>query len=133
MSSDIKNNILKHDIKMPKTLSRSREKNSDYLMMLGRKAKGEATPKVAKIIELYNLGIISQVETAENNIIKLINAKTEKQRNSAFKQYDKIIDKHETKEPLSKRLFEKKEQRKKQKKYVSGKNHPTKTVHKKKI
>ena len=116
---------------MPKTLSRSREKNSDYLTMLGRKAKGEATPKVAKILTLYNQAKISQVETAENIIIKLINAKTEKQRNSAFKQSDKITEKHETKEPLTKRLEEKKEQRKKQKFYASGKIHLTKTVHKK--
>ena len=56
---------------MPKTLSKSREKNSDYLTMLGRKAKGQITPKVANFITLYTQGKISQVETAENMIIKV--------------------------------------------------------------
>ena len=32
------------------------------------------------IITLYNQGIITQVETAENMITKLVNAKTEKQQ-----------------------------------------------------
>lgn len=89
-------------------LSKSREKNSDYLTMLGRRAKGQITPKVSNIITLCNQGKISQVETAENMIIKLTAAKTEKQQTSVFKQYDKLITKHETKEPLNKRLAEKK-------------------------
>jgi hypothetical protein len=89
-------------------MTKIRSKNSNYLTSLGRKAKGEATPKVANIITLYNKGKISQVETAENMIIKLITTKTEKQKLSTFKQYDKLVSKYETKEPLNVRLDEKK-------------------------
>ena len=79
--------------------------------MLGRKAKGTITPNVGNIITLYTQGKISQVETAENMIIKLLNSKTDEQQQSVFKQYDKLIGKSETKEPLSKRLVEKKVQK----------------------
>ena len=101
-------NNLNHSI-MTQNLSKSKEKNSDHLAMLGRKAKGQITPKVLNIITLYTQGKISQVETAENIIIKLTGAKTEKQQTTVFKQYDKLVAKHESKEPLNKRLAEKKE------------------------
>ena len=65
-------------------MSKIRLNNSDYLTSLGRRAKGEATPKVAKIIKLYNQSKISQLQTAENIIIKLITAKTEKQQQSTL-------------------------------------------------
>ena len=65
-------------------MTKTRERNSNYLISLGRKAKGEATPKVGKIITLYNQSKISQLQTAENVIIKLITAKTEKEQKSAF-------------------------------------------------
>ena len=61
-------------------ISKTRERNSNYLLSLGRRAKGEATPKVSKIITLYNQSKISQLQTAENIILKLITAKTEKQQ-----------------------------------------------------
>ena len=88
-------------------LSRTRERNSDYLTMLGRKSKGAITPKVCKIITLYHQGKISQVQTAENMIVKLVDSKTEKQQTTTFKPYDKLVEKYETKEPLSKRLSKK--------------------------
>ena len=47
-------------------------------------------------------------------IIKLITAKTEKQQKSIFRQYDKLIDKYKDKEPLNKRLVEKKQIKNKQ-------------------
>ena len=72
-------------------MTKTRERNSNYLISLGRRAKGEATPKVNKIITLYNQSKISQLQTAENIIIKLITAKTEKQQQSAFKQYEKLV------------------------------------------
>ena len=75
---------------------------------MGKRAKGEAPPKVNKIITLYNQSKISQLQTAENIISKLITAKTEKQQKSTFKQYDKIVDKSKANEPLNKRLIEKK-------------------------
>ena len=40
-------------------MTKTRERNSNYLTYLGRKAKGEATPKVGKIITLYNQSKIS--------------------------------------------------------------------------
>ena len=91
------------------SMTKTRERNSNYLTSLGRRAKGEATPKVGKLITLYNQGKIAQLQTAENPILKLINAKTDKQLKSAFKQIDKVVDKYETKEPLNKRLVEKKQ------------------------
>ena len=89
-------------------MTKTRERNAAYLISLGRKTKGEATPKVNKIITLYNQGKISQIQTAENIIRKLITAKTEKEQKSAFKQYEKIVDKYKANEPLNKRLVEKK-------------------------
>ena len=87
-------------------MTKTRERNAAYLISLGRKAKGEATAKINKIITLYNQSKISQVQTAENIIRKLITAKTEKQQKSAFKKYDKIVDKYKANEPLNKRLEE---------------------------
>ena len=74
-------------------MTKTRERNAAYLISLGRKAKGEATAKINKIITLYNQSKISQVQTAENIIRKLITAKTEKQQKSAFKNplYTKIF------------------------------------------
>ena len=108
-------------------MSKTRERNVNYLLSLGRRAKGEATPKVSKIITLYNQGKISQIQTAENIIRKLINTKTEKEQKSAFKQYEKIVENYKANEPLNKRLTDKKEMRKKKQFYVSGKIHLVKT------
>ena len=77
--------------------TKTRERNSNYLLSLGRRAKGEATPKVNKIITFYNQPKISQLQTAENIIIKLITAKTEKEQKAAFKKYDKVVEKYEIK------------------------------------
>ena len=75
-------------------MTKTRERNSNYLISLGRRANGEATPKVNKIITLYNQSKISQLQTAENIIIKLITAKTEKQQRSTLKHYEKLIEQH---------------------------------------
>ena len=72
-------------------MTKTRERNSNYLTSLGRRATGEATPTVGKIITFYNQSKISQLQTAENIIIKLITAKTEKQQQSAFKQYEQLV------------------------------------------
>ena len=58
-------------------MTKTRETNSNYLTSLGRMAKGEATPKVAEIITLYNQSKITQLQTAENNILKLITIKND--------------------------------------------------------
>lgn len=72
-------------------------------MRLCRKATGEAKTQIDKVIELYNARKVSQVETAENVINKLIN-KDPKIQASGFKQAEKIIEKHKDKAPLSKRM-----------------------------
>ena len=94
-----KNNLISKPIIMNKNIS----KNSAYLMQLGRKGTGAAPVKISNIIELYNLRKISQVQTAENVIQKLIN-KDPKIQQKGFKQADKIIESHKEKEPLNKRL-----------------------------
>ena len=59
--------------------TKTRSRNTNYLSSLGRRAQGEATTaKVDKIIELYRQSKISQVQTAENIINKLITAKEQK-------------------------------------------------------
>ena len=78
-------------------------RNSDYLEKLGRRAKGDATPKVGKILELYNLRKISQVQTAENVILKLI-SKDEKEQKKGFKHANKIINKYKDVLPLKERI-----------------------------
>jgi hypothetical protein len=84
-----KNNLISKPIIMNKNIS----KNSDYLIKLDRKGKGHAPVKIGKIIELYNLRKISQVQTAENVIKKLID-KDPKIQKSGLKQADIIIEKH---------------------------------------
>ena len=57
---------------MYNNMTKLRESNFKYLLSIARKAKGEATPKVNKILTLYNQSKISQVQTAENIIKKII-------------------------------------------------------------
>ena len=94
---------------MYNNMTKLRESNFKYLLSIARKAKGEATVKVNKILTLYNQGKISQIQTAENIINKLTSSKTDKEQKSAFKKYDKIVDKYQANEPLNKRLVEKKQ------------------------
>jgi hypothetical protein len=61
---------------------------------------------VCKILELYNLRKIAQVQTAENVILKLI-SKDAKEQKKGFKLADKIIAKHHEVESLSHRLRQK--------------------------
>ena len=81
-------------------------RNSNYLEKLGRKSKGEATPKVGKILELCNLRKIAQLQTAENVILKLI-SKDVKEQKKGFKLADKIVTKYQEVMPLSHRLRQK--------------------------
>ena len=83
--------------------------NSKYLVTLARKAKGEAPAKIGKIIELYNLRKISQVQTAENVIKQLISADPKIQQKGS-QQADKVIEKHIEVQTLSHRLRERKQQ-----------------------
>ena len=82
-------------------MTKSRTRNTKYLITLGRNARGDAEPKVNEIIKLYSESKIPQLQTAENIIIDLIYNKKKK---SITKRYDKLVDKYKTKEPLNKRL-----------------------------
>ena len=57
-----RHNSLNPVIKNPLNTEITEKRNSQYLEKLGRRAKGEATPKVGKILELYNLRKISYFE-----------------------------------------------------------------------
>ena len=81
-------------------------RNSQFLTQLGRKAKGEAKSKVDEIIDLYKSRKISQVQTAENAIMKLI-SNDSKSQESGIKLHQKIIAKHQEMPTLSHRLRQK--------------------------
>ena len=89
---------------MYNNMTKTRERNFKYLLSVGRKAKGEATVKVNKILTLYNQSKISNITTAENIIRKLINNNTEKEEKKILKQYNKLISKYESNQPLNIRL-----------------------------
>ena len=94
-------------------VSKTRARNTNFLLALFRKSKGQSTTeKVDKIIELYRESKISQVQTAENLIKLLLTAETEKEKKSASKKYEKLITKYEANKPLNIRLVEKKQVRK---------------------
>ena len=120
MAESLKDSLKKNKHLMYNNMtSKIRLRNTNYLSSLGRKAKGESTTaKVDKIIELYRQSKISQVQTAENIINKLVSSKTDKEQKSAFKKYDKIVDKYQANEPLNKRLVEKKQVKNKQAKKI---------------
>ena len=96
----------KNLISKPIIMSKNILRNSKYLTSLGRKAKGDTTTKVDKIIDLYKSRKISQLQTAENVIIKLISS-DQKIKLSGEKLYEKSVLKHLELEPLSHRLREK--------------------------
>ena len=52
--------------------SKARKTNSKYLEILSRKAQGETKEQVSKFIKFYEDGKISQLQTAENLINKLL-------------------------------------------------------------
>ena len=93
-------------ISNPIIMNKNISKNSQYLSKLGRKATGDTTQQVGKVIELYNLRKIAQVQTAENVIIKLI-SKDPKLQKAGEKLYEKVVAKHHEIQPLTHRLREK--------------------------
>ena len=91
------NNIKNLGYNMTKTRSR----NTKYLITLGRNARGDAEDKVNEVINLYREGKIPQIQTAENIIIYLIyNMKNKRQQKSTTKRYDKLIEKHKKKRTI---------------------------------
>jgi hypothetical protein len=93
-------------ISQPNIMNKNILKHSKYLVSIGRKARGDESAKVDKIIDLYKSRKISQLQTAENIIMKLI-SKDQKVKASGDKLYDKSVVKHIDVEPLSHRLREK--------------------------
>ena len=85
-------------------MTKTRTRNTKYLITLGRNARGDTEDKVNEVIKLYSESKISQIQTAENIIIDFIYNKNKRQQKSTTKRYDKLIEKHKTKEPLNKRL-----------------------------
>ena len=95
-------------------MSRARIRNTEHLNNLSKIARGDAITKVNQIIKLYSENKINQIRTAENMIINLIyNMKNKKKQKTITKKYDKLVEKHKTKE----KTF-----------YVSGKIHLVKTT-----
>ena len=128
ISLEIFKNLSYNNMENSNKISKIRQHNIKVLTSIARAIKGEAKEQADTIITQYGQGKISQLTTAENMIIRLKKATNEKQLKSAFKQYDKLVDKHKNKEPLSVRLTEKKEQQKKKQFYVSGRIHLIKTT-----
>ena len=91
----------------PIIMNKSILRSFNYLKTLGKKARGDAIPKVNQIIELYSLRKISQVQTAENMIMNFVKSNTEKQQKSVNTKFDKLIEKHTEIEPLTHRLRQK--------------------------
>ena len=77
--------------------------------------------KIRNVIDLYRNRKIAQFTTADNLIRNFINAKTDKQKQKANGQYDKVYQKHEEKKPLGERMQETKEENK-----TTGKTNPRK-------
>ena len=74
--------------------------------ILGRNASATVKDKVDELIQLYSNGQISQMRTAENLILNLINP-DKRTLKAAIKRYNKSIEKFKQHEPLNKRLLEK--------------------------
>ena len=68
--------------------------------------------KIRNIIDLYRNRKIAQFTTADNLIRNFINAKTDKQKQKANDQYDKVYYKHEERTPLGERMQKSKEENK---------------------
>ena len=64
-----------------------------YLEILSRKAQGETKEQVSKLIKFYEDGKISQLQTAENLINKLLSTSTRTQK-AAVKKYNKTCAHH---------------------------------------
>jgi len=80
-----------------------REKGTKYLTFLGRNASSNVKEKVNNIIKLYGDGKITQIQTAENILLKLTSRDGRDQK-SGIKQYDKTIVNFQQQIPLNQRL-----------------------------
>ena len=66
--------LIKNDnsISKPILMNKNTSRNFKYLSQLGRNARDDAKQQVGKVLELCQSRKISQMQTAENAIMKLI-------------------------------------------------------------
>ena len=62
-------NSLQNNKNLGYNMSKSRIRNTKYLITLGRNARGDTEDKVNEVIKLYSESKIPQFQTAENIII----------------------------------------------------------------
>ena len=99
-------NAINQNIILYNNMSKKRIQNTKYLNILGRNASAAVKDKVDELIQLYSNGQISQMRTAENLILKLINP-DKRTLQAGIKQYGKTIEKFKQMEPLKQRLLKK--------------------------
>jgi hypothetical protein len=87
-------------------MSKNVKSKVEYLEGLAKKVKNENKNKADKLIQLYKDRKISQVTTAEKQILNFIeyNSAKDRRRKTINKDYDKIIAKYEEAEPLNERM-----------------------------
>ena len=83
--------------------SRIRLKSYKYLSYLSRNASTDVKDQVNTLINLYRDGKISQLQTAENLLFKLLN-RDKKVQKSGINAYNKLVKQVHDKKPLSERL-----------------------------
>ena len=81
MVESLKYNSLENIKNLGYNMSKSRIRNTQHLITLGRIARGDTITKVNHIINLYSESKINQIRTAENMIIDLIYNMKQKKRN----------------------------------------------------
>jgi len=83
--------------------SKIRSRNTRYLNTISRDASNNVRDRVVDIINLYKEGKISQMQTAENILLKLLSGDGRTQK-AGIQQYNKTIEKFKQQEPLKQRL-----------------------------
>ena len=83
--------------------SKIRSRNTRYLNTISRNASKNVRDRVVDIINLYKEGKISQMQTAENILLKLLSGDGRTQK-AGIQQYNKTIVKFKQQEPLKQRL-----------------------------
>ena len=83
--------------------SKLRSRNTRYLNTISRGASNNVRDRVVDIINLYKEGKISQMQTAENILLKLLSGDGRTQK-AGIQQYNKTIVKFKQQEPLKQRL-----------------------------
>ena len=88
-------------------MTKHRSKNVKYLRKIARGTKDETKAMADNIIEKYDQARISQLQTVENVLFKLI-TNDKRVHKSGVRLYDKVLSKYAKQKPLNQRLDEKK-------------------------